>query len=574
MLPCLGCRMQAIVRRLEVSLGPETGDLCMRFGLHSGPVTAGVLRGERTRFQLFGDTMNTASRMESTGKPGKIQMSHDTAELLKAAGKGGWLTPREEMVQAKGKGMMVTHWLTASTREGSSVAGDGSQIGSLTGSGDTPNSGDGNFNSSSDLNQYRVENNLQAKNNRLVQWNVEIFSNILRQIEASRDAETDEVAEISVSVPFTASRDGTVLDEVQKVIPLPEFVSEPARDPMSIVLNPKVVEQLRAFLSTVASLYQNNPFHNFEHASHVTMATVKLLSRVVNPKIDGVLPSEMDKASMLHDYTYGITSDPITQLACVFSAIIHDVDHAGVPNSTLIKENSKLAQVYKRSVAEQNSFDLAWNLFMDDQFSAFRYAVCRDSDELKRFRQIVVNMVMATDILDKELNGFRNMRWERAFESSSDLEESAKDKVDRKATIVIEHLIQASDVAHTMQHWHIYRKWNSRLFFEMYEAFLSGRSDTDPSKRWYEGELGFFDFYIIPLAKKLGECGVFGVASFEHLGYAERNRREWQDRGQQIVAEYIEEAKELYKRKMMEEPMPLTEEIESSEDGEIESRKN
>ena len=60
-------KTKELVRKLEATLGPDTASLSMRVGIHSGPVTGGVLRGEKSRFQLFGDTMNTASRIETTG---------------------------------------------------------------------------------------------------------------------------------------------------------------------------------------------------------------------------------------------------------------------------------------------------------------------------------------------------------------------------------------------------------------------------------------------------------------------------------------------------------------------------
>ena len=89
--------------------------------------------------------------------------------------------------------------------------------------------------------------------------------------------------------------------------------------------------------------------------------------------------------------------------------------------------------------------------------------------------------------MDKTLNDQRKARWARAF-SDEHIEESSHDS-NLRATIVIEHLIQASDVSHTMQHWHVYRKWNERLFHEVYKAYLCGRIDTDPSESWYKGEI-------------------------------------------------------------------------------------
>jgi hypothetical protein len=91
-----------------------------------------------------------------------------------------------------------------------------------------------------------------------------------------------------------------------------------------------------------------------------------------------------------------------------------------------------------------------------------------------------------------------------------------------------------------MQHWHIYQRWNQRLFNEMYTAYKNGRSEKDPSEGWYRGELWFFDNYVIPLAKKLKECGVFGVSSDEYLNYATENREEWKRKGRSIVEGMVE----------------------------------
>ena len=88
-------------------------------------------------------------------------------------------------------------------------------------------------------------------------------------------------------------------------------------------------------------------------------------------------------------------------------------------------------------------------------------------------------------------------------------------------------------------HRHIYRKWNENFFRECVQAYRDGRATADPASYWYQGELGFFDYYIIPLAKKLKKCGVFGVASDEYLNYAMRNRQEWQDRGREVVEEMM-----------------------------------
>lgn len=207
-----------------------------------------------------------------------------------------------------------------------------------------------------------------------------------------------------------------------------------------------VVESLREYVTIIASSYNDNPFHNFAHACHVTMSCHKLLTRIVAPdlapdKIALVQKGGDELAKELNDFSHGIVHDPIALFAITFSALIHDVDHQGISNVQLGKERPHMASRYReKSVAEQNSLDIAWDLLMDDKFKNLRHYLFATKDELLRFRHLIIKVVLATDIFDKELNDLRKARWEQAFSDKTPDGEVN----DLRAAIVIEHIIQAS----------------------------------------------------------------------------------------------------------------------------------
>eukprot|EP00980_Cylindrotheca_fusiformis_P027886 scaffold22563_cov128-Cylindrotheca_fusiformis.AAC.3 len=506
----------------------------------SGQVTAGVLRGQRSRFQLFGDTMNTAARMESGGERNRIQVSQATAELLTEAGLARWIVPRSTKMFVKGKGEMQTYWVRKNNRSIKTKAVDQeSGLSTFDEEAETEESSE-----TTEEGNRGIET--MNKTERLVEWNVEVLASLLEHIVGARGGVVNHIQSLSKAEKNTGHGGRTVLEEFIPVIPLKRFDTEQLerrQRTTTIDIGQEAKQQLREYVSTISEMYPDNAFHNFEHASHVTASVKKLLARIVNTNEGNGLATSIPTDGVdLAGHSYGITSDPLTQFTVVFSALIHDVDHPGVPNTQLVKEKSRWAQIYKKSVAEQKSVDIAWDMLMSDEYAAIRACIYQTEDELRRFRQLVVNTVLATDIADKELQALRKARWEMAFQNVDSISESLDDSVeseDRKATIVIEHLIQASDVSHTMQHWHIYKKWNQQFFMECYSAYKQGRADTDPSANWYKGEIGFFDYYVIPLARKLQSCGVFGVSSHEYLNYAMANRDEWVREGENLVQHFL-----------------------------------
>jgi adenylate cyclase len=83
----------------------------MRVGIHTGPVVAGIVGVKKFQYDIWGDTVNTASRMESHGEVGKVNISQATYELIKDTSTGSVSSPEltfesRGKIDVKGKGEM------------------------------------------------------------------------------------------------------------------------------------------------------------------------------------------------------------------------------------------------------------------------------------------------------------------------------------------------------------------------------------------------------------------------------------------------------------------------------------
>ena len=552
--------------------------------------------------------------MESTSLKNMVQISQSTADILAASGREEMFIAREGLVQAKGKGEVQTYWLRPKSTRVTSLHSYQEEdekdledeedaqlttsalnaVGSESSAPPAPPSRNiareaskRSTSTSKSLQRNLSNSDLLALNDmeksfhgverggpseelqRLVRWNAAVLERFMVRVMDHADIYQRMCHHPNMQrMMENFGDDDDSNEEAAEIIPTPWFDREGAKRSINRKrqqakqLPEAARRELLQYVLQIALKYQAVHFHAFEHASHVLMSANKLMNKICSREFSPSPSSESSKEAKarrrdnevgLFFSTFGIACDPLAQLAVVFAALVHDVEHTGVPNTRLAVENPELAKRYNnKSLAEQYSAHVAWDLLMEPEFVNLRQCMFSSACSRERFHKLLINVLIATDIADRDRIGREKLRWKNAFEGIENWadewkgkndEELAKIDVSDKATCVLEQIVLASDIAHTMQHWLTFVKWNERLYRELWAAYRAGRAENDPTIGWYEGQIGFYDGYIIPLATKLKECGVFGTAGDEYLGNALRNKQEWIEKGREISARFDETIK-------------------------------
>ncbi|KPP61800.1 adenylate cyclase type 2-like, partial [Scleropages formosus] len=98
----------ALMGKLDVINKHSFNDFKLRVGINHGPVIAGVIGAQKPQYDIWGNTVNVASRMDSTGVLGKIQVTEETSRVLQTL---GYTCTCRGIINVKGKGELKTFFI-------------------------------------------------------------------------------------------------------------------------------------------------------------------------------------------------------------------------------------------------------------------------------------------------------------------------------------------------------------------------------------------------------------------------------------------------------------------------------
>jgi len=519
--------------------------LQLRIGIHTGHCMGGVVGTLTPHYCLFGDMVNTTSRHESTGAAGKIQCSKDLYEHLaefpaESQGPLYKFTPRG-YVEMKGKSRCYTYWLESATKFNKDASRE--RISEI---------------------KMEVKSLLSKK-----KWMKRRYFHITRRASGGiiDDADAFSLAPTTVSAAFDHSNS---LDDCGSTVisSIPDYTQDffddcnsspsdhdtvsysalkktqwfgikwdPNRSRVDMVATThglissmlwKCVadveselpenkddldHELLRYIDKISSLYEAHPFHSWEHACQVVLSASFLVKEYHKTK------DEIGSKT-------GIDSNPFVRFITVFSALIHDVGHLGMPNAQLVDDKHCLTKVYRNSFLERQSLQIGLGIFIED-FPDLSTMVLRMCPE---FVHLVTSAVLATDVSSQERQKEIKDRFERVT-TTPDGNVSEFEKTQA----VVEQILLLADVGHCTQGYDIFLDWNAFFFMECLTNFKAGHG-PDPRAGWFKGQISFIEFYIIPLAER---CSAL-VPSCEAVNGARTIVNTWKLQGEEFTKDIID----------------------------------
>ena len=267
------------------------------------------------------------------------------------------------------------------------------------------------------------------------------------------------------------------------------------------------MENLNKIVIQIKNKYNANPYHNFEHACHVLLNCGYFLT------VLGDSVSDLDKISLL------------------YAAFIHDVDHLGVPNISLIRKSHELAILYNdQSVAEMNSLSIGLQLLQDsdtDIFSAL------STSERTQFRQNVIELVLCTDIAD----AYRRKRTlVRVEELSTGPQGDLDASSDVGRLVLLSLVLRAADIGASYQNFATSKIWAERYYIESNAWLVSEGKPIFTHEFFYKDQIIHLQNYVgslLDTAKKTRCLDVNFIATMEANFHTNLNG--WKEEGNGLL---------------------------------------
>ena len=286
-----------------------------------------------------------------------------------------------------------------------------------------------------------------------------------------------------------------------------------------MVANPSCLENL---IDKIQSGYKLTPYHDFIHATHVFLNTYVLLNHSTAnwPRVE--------KAAIL------------------FTALIHDYEHEGVPNAQLVKEGHHLASKYNNiSVAENNSLEKGLTILGEDGTNIFPdFSV----SEKFIFDDFCKDIILATDIADSTRVKRIYSSIEEALKNNSnptlpeefvlDTQEgipSIDFSVQNNRKLALCMFMKLSDVGAPLQSIATGGAWVERFFNEQKVAIQNGRGIEVSKEDFVSGQNKFYQFYIDHLVELTDSMNILNTVCINEIkGDFAGVRQFWDTEGLQL----------------------------------------